>query len=170
MFKGRAVVQVPNLKPTVPAISGLVPPRVGQGNASRIAFGGAKALPIPLIPSADPSPDLVYGFATLSVTGRLGEREIVQRLGWTPGTRIHMSEHAGLILVTADLRGVFQVSGQGFLLLPAVARRWCQLTPGDRVLLVGDLSGGWLVIHPPASLTTMTAAAHARVWGGGDDR
>ncbi|HET9655063.1 MAG TPA: hypothetical protein VFP72_06900 [Kineosporiaceae bacterium] len=91
---------------------------------------------------------------------------MLRRLGWWAGTRLDVREDHGLVIVRADQRAVFRVSGQGFLLLPATLRRWCRLADGDRVLLVADPQAAWLVIHPPASVAAMVAAAHTRVWGG----
>jgi bifunctional DNA-binding transcriptional regulator/antitoxin component of YhaV-PrlF toxin-antitoxin module len=91
----------------------------------------------------------------------------VRRLGWQPGTRLDLREDQGLIVVRADARAAFRISGQGFLHLPSTLRRWCHLADGDRVLLVADPDATWLVIHPPAAVTAMVAAAHTRAWGGG---
>jgi hypothetical protein len=79
---------------------------------------------------------------------------------------VDLHEDHGPVVVRADLRAVFRISGQGFLLLPSTLRRWCRLADGDRVLLVADVPAAWLVIHPPAAVAAMVAAAHERAWGG----
>ena len=107
-----------------------------------------------------------YCVTSLDVSGRLGDRTLIRMLDWPPATRLEIREDHGLILAAADPRGVFRVTGQGYLMLPAAARHWCGLVAGDRVLLVADPPGGWLVVHPPAALDAMVAAAHLAVWGG----
>jgi hypothetical protein len=103
----------------------------------------------------------VYGLAVAAGHGRVADRAILRALRWPPGTRLDIRESHGLVLVLADPRGVFSVSGQGQLHLPATVRHWTRLSPGDRVLLVADPVDGLLVVHPPAMLDVMVAEVHA---------
>ena len=110
---------VSNLLPGTPAVAGLVPPPVDVGRHGQARFTSGTAHsspPLPQLLAAGPTELTEYGLSTLSVTGRLADREVLRRLGWAAGTRLEMREHHGLIVVTADLRGVFRVSGQGFLI------------------------------------------------------
>jgi hypothetical protein len=118
--------------------------------------------PIPLA-SLAPHPDTtaVYGLAAVDSTGRVVDRAITQALGWTPGIRLHIRINGGLIVVESDVHGVFAISGQGHVRLPARVRHWCRLATGDRVLLVADPAIQRLVVHPPAALTAMVAVAHS---------
>jgi hypothetical protein len=70
------------------------------------------------------------------------------------------------VRVTADPQGVFHLTDQGHLRLPATVRHWCGLVTGDRVLLAADPTRGLLVVHPPAVLDTMIGRLHADVFGG----
>jgi hypothetical protein len=90
----------------------------------------------------------------------------MRALGWTPGHRLDIREHAGLIIVAADQQGVFAVTKEGHLRLPAVVRQWCGLTAGDRVFLAAEPDASRLVVHPPAALDAMIAQAHAAALGG----
>ena len=107
-----------------------------------------------------------YALTAVGANGRLGDRGLVRWLGWSAHERLDIREDHALISVSADPRGIFQVSAQGFVLLPAVVRRWCRIRAGDRVLVVADLDANWLVIHPPAALESMISASHLAVWGG----
>jgi hypothetical protein len=107
-----------------------------------------------------------YALSVVGANGRLGDRAVVRCVGWSPHDRLDIREDHGLITVTADPRGSFRVSAAGFVLLPATVRTWCRLRAGDRVLIVADPQAGRLVIHPPAALESMIAAAHRGVWGG----
>jgi hypothetical protein len=108
----------------------------------------------------------VYGLATIDCHGRIADRAVVGALGWAPGTRLGIRECGGLVLVTADREGVFSVTGQGHVRLPATVRRWCGLVTGDRVLLAADPARGVLVVHPPAALDAMIGQVHATVLAG----
>jgi hypothetical protein len=109
---------------------------------------------------------MVYGTAAIDCNGRVAESAVINALGWAAGTRLHIRENGGLVLVTADQQGVFSMTGQGHLRVPATVRHWCGLVPGDRVLLAADPANGLLVVHPPAALDAMITQFHASVLGG----
>ena len=87
-------------------------------------------------------------------------------LGWAAGCRLDIRENGGLILVRANWQGVFNITSQGHLRLPATVRHWCALVPGDRVMLAANPADGLLVVHPPAALDAMITQFHAAVLGG----
>lgn len=108
----------------------------------------------------------VYGLAALDCRGRIADRGVLRALGWRGGTQLDIREQGGLLLVTGSPQGVFSMTGQGHLRLPATVRRWCGLGTGDRVLLVAQPADGVLVVHPPAALDAMVAWLHAAVLDG----
>lgn len=108
----------------------------------------------------------VYGLAILDSNGRIADNNLFRALGWDMSTRLDIGEQGGLLLVTAIEHGVFSLTRQGHLRLPAPARRWCGLGAGDRVLLAGDPDQGRLVVHPPAALDAMVGWLHGRALGG----
>ncbi|MFC4144741.1 AbrB/MazE/SpoVT family DNA-binding domain-containing protein [Micromonospora mangrovi] len=109
----------------------------------------------------------MYGLAAIDNSGRIADRTLIRALGWEPGTRLHVREVSSVIVVRLDRQGVFTVTGQGHLHLPAAVRHWCGLTAGDRVLLAANPADGLLTVHPPAALDAMVVAAHADLLGGG---
>ncbi|WP_422742405.1 hypothetical protein ACN27B_29090 [Micromonospora sp. WMMD754] len=109
---------------------------------------------------------MVYGLAAIDSSGRIADRTVIRALGWMPGTRLYIREGAGVIVVRLDRQGVFTVSGQGHLHLPAAVRHWCGLTAGDRVFLAANPADGLLVVHPPSALDAMVVAVHADALGG----
>jgi hypothetical protein len=109
---------------------------------------------------------LVYGLAAMDCRGRLADRAVLAALGWVAGTRLDFRQTAGLLLVSTHPHGVFEVTGQGHLRLPAAVRRCCGLTAGDRVLLAADPTRGLLVVHPPAALDAMVADCQTRLADG----
>jgi hypothetical protein len=110
----------------------------------------------------------VYGLSTLDGGGRVADRVIMAALGWEPGKRLDVRVSRGLIAVFADDRGIFRIAERRFLHLPVAARRWCELTAGDRVLLAAYPLGGLLVVHPPGALDVVVDRIHAEALGGGD--
>ncbi|MEV0001490.1 AbrB/MazE/SpoVT family DNA-binding domain-containing protein [Micromonospora sp. NPDC050980] len=123
-------------------------------------------MPLPVLPSPRAG-TMVYGLAAIDNSGRIADRAVIRALGWASGSRLHIREGGGVIVVRLDRQGVFTVSGQGHLHLPAAVRHWCGLTVGDRVFLAASPSEGLLVVHPPAALDAMVVAAHAEALGGG---
>ncbi|WP_238005814.1 hypothetical protein KZZ52_41375 [Dactylosporangium sp. AC04546] len=101
-----------------------------------------------------------YGFATIDSHGRVADRALMRQLGWAAGTRLHIREQSGLLLIAADANGIFETSSQGHLVLPATARHSCRLLIGDRVLLVADLHTSMVAVHPPAFIESMIAGIH----------
>jgi hypothetical protein len=108
----------------------------------------------------------VYGLAAVDCRGRVADRAVVHALGWTPGTRLDIRETRGLLVIRTDTHGVFSVTTQGHLRLPAPVRRCCGLLPGDRVLLAADPNRDLLIVHPPAALDDLLAQHHAGLLDG----
>ncbi|MEU5943728.1 AbrB/MazE/SpoVT family DNA-binding domain-containing protein [Micromonospora sp. NPDC047548] len=76
---------------------------------------------------------------------------------WYPSS---FHEDAGLVVVRVSAQGIFTLTGQRHLHLPAAVRKWCGLKSGERVLLAADPTAGILVVHPPAALDQMIVQAH----------
>jgi len=90
----------------------------------------------------------------------------VRALGWTPGTRLDIRETRGLLVIRSTTNGVFSVTGQGHLRLPAPVRHCCGLVPGDGVLLAADPDRDLRTVHPPAALDELLAQRHAGLLDG----
>ncbi|HEU4422753.1 MAG TPA: AbrB/MazE/SpoVT family DNA-binding domain-containing protein [Pilimelia sp.] len=153
---------------TAPVVSPVVPPAAHAGRLDgrpSVSANSRRALPVARLGPLR-ARSTVYGLATIDCNGRLADTTVVRALGWTPGTRLDIHEAAGLVLVAADRQGVFRLTGQGHVRLPATVRHLCALLPGDRVLLAADPDQGLLVVHPPAALDAMITQFHASVWGG----
>ncbi|WFE52964.1 AbrB/MazE/SpoVT family DNA-binding domain-containing protein [Micromonospora sp. WMMD1155] len=160
-----AVIAVADVT-VAPLIPPLTPPARSQGTDRRLGAALRRPpLPLPDLPTPRAG-STVYGLAAIDVSGRIADRMIVRALGWACGTRLHIHESAGLIVVRLDPQGVFTLTGQGHLHLPAAVRKWCGLKPGDRLLLAADPDGGVLVVHPPAALDAVVAQIHTAALGG----
>lgn len=154
---------------TDPSLPAVVPPVVLADRRERLPQGAAPLSarpPLPLMALSEKrAGSAVYGLSTLGAGGRVADRVIMSALGWTPGSRLDIRVSRGLIAIFGDDRGVFRVSTQRFLHLPVAARRWCELSPGDRVLLAAYPEGGLLVVHPPAALDAVVDRVHADALG-----
>jgi hypothetical protein len=146
------------------ALPGLAPGvRVAAGSPSTAMR--RPPLPLPSL-AATRSSAAVYGVATLDSRGRIADRCAMKKLQWTPGLRLSIRERRGLIVVSADEQGVFKLTKEGHIRLPAVVRQWCGLAAGDRVLIVAVPATNRLVVHPPAKIDEMIGQAHDAVFGG----
>ena len=125
--------------------------------------------PLPLI-AVPPSPpqrlnNVLYSVATLDDRGRVADRQMTAALNWTTTTRLSIRHHDGLLAVTADPHGVFKLTKQGHVRLPADARRAAHLSSGDRVLLVAHLDRQAITVFPPVALDQLVLP----VLPGGED-
>ncbi|WP_433617049.1 hypothetical protein ACQP2P_16625 [Dactylosporangium sp. CA-139114] len=107
----------------------------------------------------------VYGFAAVDKAGRITGSTVFRALGWPPHTRLQVREDHGFVLVRRDPCGVLSLNEAGHLHLLEPVRRWCDLRPGDRVLLAAEPDRQLLVIHPPAALDAMITRAHEVIGG-----
>ncbi|WP_218106062.1 hypothetical protein [Micromonospora citrea] len=107
-------------------------------------------MPLPVLASPRAG-TMVYGLAAIDPSGRIADRTVIRALGWGPGTRLHIREGSGVIVVRLDRQGVFTVTGQGHLHLPAAVRHWCGLTAGDGCCWPPALlkACSWCTLLPP---------------------
>src|SRR4051794_36121545 len=107
-----------------------------------------RPLPLASIPTPR-SHTIVYGLTTLDPSGRVVDKHLFGLLGWCAGTRLDIHEDHGVLAVHADPHGVFTMSRQGHLHLPAAARHRSAVRPGDRLLLAAYPDHRILFLHPP---------------------
>jgi hypothetical protein len=107
----------------------------------------------------------VYAVAAVDCNGRVGERGVIQAMGWAAATVLDLRVRENLIVVQPDQRGAQVLGLSGYLRLPAPIRHRCRLVPGARLLLAADPTAGVMVIYPPAVLDAMVCAFQAGVLG-----
>lgn len=145
---------------TIPAVipSSAAPP------ARSSSFGQRRVLPVAQL-QARRTRSTVYGLAAVDNRGRIADGALFRALGWLPGTRLQVREHLGFVLVSADQHGVLSINRHGHLQLPVAVRRWCDLAPGDKVLLAAEPDQQLLIVHPPATLDSMITRAYGVLGG-----
>jgi hypothetical protein len=124
-----------------------------------------RTLPLPTVPTPRAS-STVYGLAAVDCRGRVADHTVITALGWVPGTRLDIRDCGGLLVLRPDAHGVFSVTKQRHLRLPATVRHRCSLIPGDRVLLAADPQRDLLIVHPPAALDDLLTPHHAELLDG----
>ena len=77
----------------------------------------------------------MYGFGRMDVSGRVGDRAVIGRLGWKLGDRLTLTGAEGVVVVRRDPAGLVVMPVKPYVVIPAVLRRRCGLRTGDRVLL-----------------------------------
>ncbi|MEU0465232.1 AbrB/MazE/SpoVT family DNA-binding domain-containing protein [Amycolatopsis sp. NPDC006131] len=148
------------IKPVIPAT-----PSPHDG-CTAVGIGTTRrTLPLPAMP-APRTNSVVYGMAAVDCRGRVADRATLTALSWTPGTRLDIREARDLLLIRRDDYGMFTVTKQGHLRLPATIRHRCRLIAGDRVLLATHPQLNLLIIHPPAALDDLLAQRHTEVLRG----
>ena len=154
---------------TARVVATFVPPRLpvlsrpGSGAPSRTA--GA-SLPVTELSALPRTGSLRYGMGRVDSSGRVLDRSLVDALGWGRGDRLHLTLVAGSVVVHRHPTGVFTLTSQRYLVLPAPVRKRCGLTTGERVLLAADPRHGIVVVHPLSALDTMITAYHASLQDG----
>jgi hypothetical protein len=81
----------------------------------------------------------------------------MRALGWHAGLCLIIEETGGVLTACPDPDGHQQVTGQGYLRIPAALRHRCALVAGDRALLAADADRARLTIYPPAALDHVLA-------------
>ncbi|MDX8056559.1 AbrB/MazE/SpoVT family DNA-binding domain-containing protein [Lentzea sp. BCCO 10_0798] len=90
--------------------------------------------------------------AAVDHRGRVADRHVTAALAWDVATRLSIRELDGLLVVTADPHGVFKLTKEGYLRLPADARRIASLSSGDRVFLIAHIDRQTVTVFPPIVL------------------
>ncbi|MGH3823882.1 MAG: AbrB/MazE/SpoVT family DNA-binding domain-containing protein [Pseudonocardiaceae bacterium] len=153
----RAGVIAPVVPPVLPASGRAVAPSV-------VALVRGP-LPLPTLTPRRTS-TVVYGLSALDDRGRIADRVVMRALGWSAGLRLDIHETGGVLAIFADPKGVYQVTSQGHLRLPAAPRHRCGLQTGDRVLLAADPQRSRLAVYPPAALDTLLSQQSTETTGG----
>ncbi len=114
----------------------------------------APRLPLPALADAFRGVEARYVVTPLDRDGRLADRSVLTLMGWSAGQTVALVVEPGPIMIARDGPGV-RIDRRGHLSLPVSVRRTCQITPGDRVLLVADQRAGELLVIPSRAVTHM---------------
>lgn len=93
-------------------------------------------LPIACFPRFLEGPGSIAVITSADHSGRLSDRSVLRRLGWGPGTTLHVRLVEAAWIEVAEGRGPLTVTDQGYLRLPLAIRRLCRLRAGARLLVM----------------------------------
>jgi hypothetical protein len=124
-----------------------------------------RVLPLAPVPTRR-SNTIVYGMSAVDASGRVADQHILRTLGWAPGVRLDIQQGHGVLVVHATSSGMFAISGQGHLRLPASARHRLSIEPGDRLLLAACPAEQVLFLYSPTTLDEAFTTVHATLLGG----
>lgn len=113
---------------------------------------------------------MVAAIASVDGRGRIAERSVVRALGWQAGQRLQFRPLQQAVLVRPDSQGLFTVTGQGYVRLPAPVRHWCLFSAGERVLVAARPEHGVLLVHTLAAVETLLAEHHITLGVVADER
>ncbi|SDZ64773.1 hypothetical protein SAMN05421684_7832 [Asanoa ishikariensis] len=148
----------------VPAVLPRTPGSAATAGRHSLRLG---PLPLPVLgPDGTRLADTVYALTAVDRSGRIGARGILAELGWLPGTRLAVSERAGVITLRVAGEGRSRVDRRGYLILALTVRRWCRLATGDQLLLVADRRTAVVTGYPLPVLDRLLDAASAAGHGG----
>ncbi|PKW17620.1 hypothetical protein A8926_5606 [Saccharopolyspora spinosa] len=121
------------------------------------------------VPELAPSREAVArscAVATVDARGRVSDRSAVRALQWAAGLRLEIRAVSGSILVRPSQDGLFTLTRQGYVRLPAAARHWCTLQAREKVLLIAEPHDNTLLIHTMSTVETLVTEYHADLLGG----
>ncbi len=110
-----------------------ISPPVGHWRGGALPVNG---LPIARFPMVPDGPGSIAVITSADHSGRLGDRSVIRRLGWGPGTTLRVRLVDAAWIEVAEGRGPLKVTDQGYLRLPLAIRRLCQLRAGARLLVM----------------------------------
>lgn len=152
---------------TISYIRPIVPDTTSEKTPGTSTRTAGQPLPLIAVPVSRPLrlTNVLYRMAAVDQRGRVADRHVTAALEWNAGTRLSIREHDGLLVVAAEPHGLFQPTKQGYLRLPADARRRAGVSSGDRVLLAAHLDRRTVTVFPPVALDNLVLP----VLPGGED-
>jgi hypothetical protein len=122
---------------TVSYIRPIIPDTAPGKAAGASARAVGQPLPLVVVPASRPArqTNVLYRRTAIDHRGRVADRHITAALAWDPGTRLSIREHDGLLGRDRRPTWRFKLPKEGYLRLPADARRAAGLASGDRFFL-----------------------------------
>jgi len=96
--------------------------------------------------------------ARIDHSGRVGDRSLIDGLGWQAGDRHEVRTLADGVLVFLADSGRFSLNARRHVFVPASVRGPLNLPAGARVLLVADLRRRALALYPTGVVAALLAA------------
>ncbi|WP_173141989.1 hypothetical protein [Kibdelosporangium persicum] len=104
---------------------------------------------------------MLYGIGCVDASGRISERHMIHALDWKPGQRFDVTLITRGIVIRASPDGSTVLPRTQRLVVPLTARRHCDITAGDRLLLAAAPQHGVIIVHTATALDEMLIQYHA---------
>lgn len=117
-----------------------VPPTARPRSAPQQQF-------FPTLPQHREDADLRLAIARVDHSGRVGDRWLIDALGWKPGASHDVTVTPSGAVVTITATGPYVINARGHVFLPTSVRQGLRVDANQRLLLAADLEASKLTIH-----------------------
>ncbi len=104
---------------------------------------------------------MLYGIGRVDASGRVANHAIIEALGWRNGDKLDVVMASRAIVIRQSPVGLFSVPQRPCIVIPATARRQCDIEAGDHVLLAAAPEYGVVIVHTLSALDDMIAGYHS---------
>jgi hypothetical protein len=101
----------------------------------------------PAFPKLSKETDLQLAVSRIDHSGRVGDRWLVDALGWQAGDHHDVVVGPDCAIMSVSPNGTYRINTRRHLFLPAAIRQGLGMDTNDRVVLVADLAMATLTVH-----------------------
>ncbi|MFD0205567.1 MULTISPECIES: hypothetical protein [Saccharothrix] len=109
----------------------------------------------PALPRRCEDTDLRLAITRVDHSGRVGDRWLIDALGWQPGDRHEVVVTPDGAVVSVDPEGSYRIDKRRHVFLPAAVRQGLGVATNDRVVLVARLEIATLTIHATSTIADL---------------
>lgn len=120
-----------------------------------------RPLPLTSLSQLPRDASMLYDIARVDDSGRIGNRDIISKLGWQAGDQLEMILAQGAVIIRPSPDGRFSLPQRPRIIIPLTTRKCHAIGPGDHVLVAAAPDYGVLIIYPVPVLNEMIARYHA---------
>ena len=104
---------------------------------------------------------MLYDIGCVDGSGRVASNDVINALGWQPGSKLDVILTPHTIVIRAAPGGQFRVPHRPCIIIPSHARRPHDITPGDHVLIAAAPDYGLVIVYPLSALDEMISRYHS---------
>lgn len=104
---------------------------------------------------------MLYDIGRVDESGRVASNDIINALGWRPGSKLDVILTPRTIVVRAAPGGLFSVPRRPRIIIPSHVRRAHDIKLGDHVLIAAAPDHGLVIVYPLSALDEMISRYHS---------
>lgn len=108
-----------------------------------------------ILPARRDDKRLSLAIARIDHSGRVGDRWLLETLGWHPEDAYDLVVLADGVVVSLETTGRFRLNARRHVFVPAATRQILGIQAGDRLLLVACEQQSTLTIHPSSMVADL---------------